>query len=77
MVPAMIESVDIMLKRWKDTGTKEMEVYEEFKILTSDVISWTAFGSSYEEGKQLFQKLGALNILASKNMFKNGLFCFW
>ncbi|GJX83686.1 cytochrome P450 CYP749A22-like protein [Tanacetum coccineum] len=29
MVPSMIESVDIMLKRWKVSGTNELEVYEE------------------------------------------------
>nr|XP_043606130.1 cytochrome P450 CYP749A22-like [Erigeron canadensis]XP_043606135.1 cytochrome P450 CYP749A22-like [Erigeron canadensis]XP_043606143.1 cytochrome P450 CYP749A22-like [Erigeron canadensis] len=70
MAPAMIESVDMMLKRWKDTGVKEMDVYEEFKILTSEVISRTAFGSSYEEGKQVFQKLGVLNLLAAKNLYR-------
>ena len=70
MIPAMVESVDMMLKRWKETGDKEMEVYEEFRILSSEVISRTAFGSSYEEGKQVFQKLGELTMLASKNMYK-------
>ncbi|PWA74044.1 cytochrome P450 [Artemisia annua] len=70
MVPSMIESVDIMLKRWKVSGTKEMEVYEEFRILTSEVISRTAFGSSYEDGKHVFQNLEALNSLAAKNLYK-------
>ena len=56
----MVESVDMMLKRWKETGNKEMEVYEEFTILSSEVISRTAFGSSYKEGKQVFEKLEQL-----------------
>nr|XP_043637707.1 cytochrome P450 CYP749A22-like [Erigeron canadensis] len=76
MIPAMIESVSMMLKRWKDAKTKEMDVYAEFKILTSEVISRTAFGSSYEEGKQVFQKLGALSLLAAKNSNKNRLLGF-
>ncbi|KVI05294.1 cytochrome P450 [Cynara cardunculus var. scolymus] len=53
MVPAMVQSVDMMLTRWKEAGNEEMDVYEEFRILTSEVISRTAFGSSYEEGKQM------------------------
>lgn len=70
MVPAMVESVEMMLKRWKETGSKEMEVYEEFRILSSEVISRTAFGSSYEDGKQVFQKLGELTMIAAKNLYK-------
>ncbi|KAI7725333.1 hypothetical protein M8C21_029681 [Ambrosia artemisiifolia] len=73
MVPAMVESAKMMLERWQVAGTKEMEVYNEFKILASDVISRTAFGSSYEEGKQLFQKLWALTMLVSKTANKTRL----
>lgn len=73
MIPSMIESVDKMLKKWKDNGLKEVEVYEEFKIMASEVISRNAFGSSYEDGKQVFQKLEALNLLAAKNKYKNRL----
>ncbi|XP_024989501.1 cytochrome P450 CYP749A22-like [Cynara cardunculus var. scolymus] len=70
MVPAMVQSVDMMLTRWKEAGNEEMDVYEEFRILTSEVISRTAFGSSYEEGKQVFQKLGELTMIASKNSYR-------
>ncbi|KAI7725332.1 hypothetical protein M8C21_029680 [Ambrosia artemisiifolia] len=70
MVPVMVESAKMMLKRWKDSGTKEMEVYDEFKMLTSEVISRTAFGSNYEEGKQVFQKLAELSLLVSKTTYK-------
>ncbi|KAI3817118.1 hypothetical protein L1987_10907 [Smallanthus sonchifolius] len=75
-VPTMVESVDMMLKRWKDAGTKEKEVYQEFKIMTSDVISRTVFGSNYEEGKQIFEKQATLTLLAAKNLFKLRLPCF-
>lgn len=33
----------------------EIDVSEEFKSLTADIIAHTAFGSSYAEGKQVFQ----------------------
>ncbi|KAD2804352.1 hypothetical protein E3N88_37729 [Mikania micrantha] len=70
MVPAMVESTKIMLERWKDAGTKEIEVYNEFKILASEVISRNAFGSSYEEGKQIFKNLWALSLLVFKTAHK-------
>ncbi|KAK4842705.1 hypothetical protein QYF36_026408 [Acer negundo] len=48
----MIYSVEKMLERWKNHQGKEIDVSEEFRLLTSEVISRTAFGSSYLEGKK-------------------------
>ena len=70
MVPAMIESVEMMLERWKQHEGKEIEVFEQFKVLTSEVISRTAFGSSYLEGKEIFEILRKLGVLISRNTFK-------
>ncbi|KAG8473362.1 hypothetical protein CXB51_035494 [Gossypium anomalum] len=42
MIPAMIASVGTMLEKWKDKEGKEMEVFQEFRFLTSEVISRTA-----------------------------------
>ncbi|KAL7181453.1 hypothetical protein ACSBR1_040359 [Camellia fascicularis] len=70
MVPDMISSVEMMLKRWKQYEGEEIEVFEEFKILTSEVISRTAFGSSYLEGKDIFEMLTKLGIITSRNAFK-------
>ncbi|XP_052880654.1 cytochrome P450 CYP749A22-like isoform X2 [Gossypium arboreum] len=53
MIPAMIASVGTMLEKWKDKEGKEMEVFQEFRFLTSEVISRTAFGSSYLEGEKI------------------------
>ena len=50
----MISSVEVMLERWKNHEGKETDVYEEFRLLTSEAISRTAFGSSYLEGKNIF-----------------------
>ncbi|KAK4598905.1 hypothetical protein RGQ29_016093 [Quercus rubra] len=55
VIPSMISSVEVMLERWKNHEGKETDVYEEFRLLTSEAISRTAFGSSYLEGKNIFQ----------------------
>jgi len=70
MIPAMISSVEMMLERWKVYEGKEVEVYEEFRLLTSEVIARTAFGSSYLKGKEIFDMLKRLAVLASRNGYK-------
>ncbi|XWS64165.1 hypothetical protein CRYUN_Cryun06bG0162900 [Craigia yunnanensis] len=70
MTPAMIASVETMLERWKQYEGKEIEVFEEFRLLSSEVISRTAFGSSYIDGKKIFDMLLKLSVLTNRNMFK-------
>ncbi|KAK6157772.1 hypothetical protein DH2020_012020 [Rehmannia glutinosa] len=70
MIPAMIASVETMLENWKQYEGKEIEVSKEFMILSSEVISRTAFGSSYLEGKNIFEMLTMLGILIFKNADK-------
>ncbi|OMO72109.1 Cytochrome P450 [Corchorus olitorius] len=70
MTPEMIASVETMLDRWKQFEGKEIEVFQEFKLLTSEVISRTAFGSSYLEGKKIFDMLMRLSVLANRNFFQ-------
>ena len=70
MIPEMIASVEAMLERWRNHEGKEIEVYEEFRLLTAEVISRTAFGSSYKEGKTIFEMLIKLSFLATRNLFK-------
>ncbi|CAL5430762.1 unnamed protein product [Camellia sinensis] len=70
MVPAMTASVETMLERWRHREGKAIEVYEEFKLLTSEIISRTAFGSSYLEGKNIFDMLIKLSTIISRNEFK-------
>ncbi|OMO80853.1 Cytochrome P450 [Corchorus capsularis] len=67
MTPAMIASVETMLDKWKQFEGKEIEVFQELKLLTSEVISRTAFGSSYLEGEKIFDMLTRLAVLASRN----------
>ncbi|KAF3943280.1 hypothetical protein CMV_030146 [Castanea mollissima] len=70
MIPAMITSVEEMLERWKHHEGKEIEVFEEFRLFTSEVISKTAFGSSYLEGRNIFQMLMKLSSITAINGHK-------
>ncbi|MBA0647538.1 hypothetical protein Goklo_015392 [Gossypium klotzschianum] len=73
MRPAIIASVETMLKKWKGQVGKEIEVFHEFKLLTSEVISRTAFGSSYLEGEKIFEMLNKLSIVLSRNLSNTGI----
>ncbi|KAK1301712.1 Secologanin synthase [Acorus calamus] len=59
MVPAFQTSCVELIKRWEGLsggeGSCELDVWPELQNLTGDVISRTAFGSNYEEGKRIFQ----------------------
>ncbi|KAG4165099.1 hypothetical protein ERO13_A13G059200v2 [Gossypium hirsutum] len=70
MIPAMIASVGTMLEKWKDKEGKEMEVFQEFRFLTSEVTSRTAFGSSYLEGEKIFDMLTKLTLIIGRIFYK-------
>ncbi|XP_075495369.1 cytochrome P450 CYP749A22-like [Primulina tabacum] len=74
MVPEMISSARTMVDRWRNFEGKEMEVCEQFRLLTSEVISRTAFGSSYLEGIMIFETLTKLYALISRNAYKIGFY---
>ncbi|GLJ13582.1 hypothetical protein SUGI_0215770 [Cryptomeria japonica] len=60
MIPSIVQSGITMLTEWSklvSSGANEIEVFKDFCILTSDIISRTAFGSSYAEGKHIFHLL--------------------
>jgi len=57
MIPTIVECTAKMLEEWSKlvlSSEAEVEVHKEFRNLTADIISHTAFGSSYEEGKDFF-----------------------
>lgn len=65
----MATSVVEMLEKWAamggEKGEVEIEVSEWFQTLTEDVITKTAFGSSYEDGKAIFRLQAQQMVLAA------------
>ena len=59
MVPAFQLCCSEMVSKWKkllsEDGSCELDIWPYLQNLTGDVISRTAFGSSYEEGRRIFQ----------------------
>lgn len=61
MFPAFSKSCREMVNKWEkmisEKGSGEIDVWPDLQNLAADVISRTAFGSSYDEGKKIFQLL--------------------
>ncbi|KAI9083629.1 hypothetical protein K1719_034571 [Acacia pycnantha] len=76
MLPAFYESCNGMIKKWvrlvneNESGCCEINVWPFVQTMTSDVISRTAFGSSYEEGQRIFQ-LQTEQILLTLKVFRS------
>lgn len=61
-----------MMSKWEalvsTKGSCEVDVWPYLSNLTADVISRTAFGSNFEEGKLIFQLLTEQNDLAIQRL---------
>ena len=82
MISAFTVSCSKMIEEWKSMvtlqGTCEVDMWIEFRKLTADVISRAAFGSSYEQGKKMFElqeELIKLTLEAMQSIYIPGLRC--
>ncbi|KAM0022047.1 putative 11-oxo-beta-amyrin 30-oxidase [Helianthus debilis subsp. tardiflorus] len=68
MVPTFHLSCSEMIGKWDkvitSNGSCELDVWPHLQALTCDVISRTAFGSSYQEGTRIFQLLREQSVYA-------------
>ena len=68
-----------MIKKWEmlflNEKSIELDVFPHLQTLTGDVISRTAFGSSYEEGVRIFDlqnELGSILMHAIQSLYIPG-----
>eukprot|EP00250_Pteridium_aquilinum_P002716 c12939_g1_i1 orf=196-981(+) len=68
MIPTMAACTIEILKKWDSLAAEgqEIDVHGEFKALTADIIAHTAFGSSFAEGKEVFEMQHQQLILIDK-----------
>ena len=73
MTVTMSDCAGSMMSEWEAKLEKgsdvEIELSSQFEELTADVISHSAFGSSYKEGKQVFLAQRELQFLAFSTVF--------
>ncbi|KAL9254196.1 Cytochrome P450 734A1-like protein [Drosera capensis] len=73
MVPIMGKTVSAMLDKWavkSSSGKAEIEISEWFENLTEEVITRTIFGSSYEDGKAVYQLQSKQVVMAAESFQK-------
>ncbi|XP_076918829.1 cytochrome P450 CYP72A219-like [Bidens hawaiensis] len=80
MIPAFYVSCNEMIQNWKKVLSKEnsceVDVWPYLQTFSSDVISCTAFGSSFEEGRKIFElqrEQAALVMKATNSVYIPGL----
>ncbi|KAL4586430.1 hypothetical protein LXL04_011066 [Taraxacum kok-saghyz] len=70
MIPEMIGSMEKMVEKWKEYEGEEIDIHKEFGLVTTEVISRTAFSSSYVEGKHIFEMVAKLTTITVRNIYK-------
>ncbi|GAY65771.1 hypothetical protein CUMW_243600 [Citrus unshiu] len=74
MLPTIHKSCNDMLRKWEMSVSKdescELDVWPHIQTLTGDVISRTAFGSNFEEGRKIFEVLSEqINLVIQASLF--------
>ncbi|CAK9183291.1 unnamed protein product [Ilex paraguariensis] len=70
MTSTMVESSTILVNSWihriqSEGGVADIEIYEDIRRLSGEIISRACFGSNYSKGEEIFSKLRALQALVS------------
>ncbi|PKA61055.1 Secologanin synthase [Apostasia shenzhenica] len=79
MMPAFSACCEELINKWEvlaSKGSYELNIWPEFQSFTGDVISRTAFGSSYKEGQRIFElqmEQGVLHMQAAQTLYVPGL----
>nr|XP_011460595.1 PREDICTED: cytochrome P450 72A15-like isoform X1 [Fragaria vesca subsp. vesca] len=79
MIPVFAVSCSKMIEQWKENpflqGRCEIDIWPELQKLTADVISRAAFGSTYAEGRKVFElqrELLTLTVEAMQTLYIPG-----
>lgn len=67
----MVESTNSMIKSWENRvegkgGLAEIEVDQDLRSLSADIISRACFGSSYSKGEEIFFQIRTLQKVLPK-----------
>ncbi|KAL6142720.1 hypothetical protein ACLB2K_060997 [Fragaria x ananassa] len=82
MVGVMVESTTSMINTWdyrvleSKSGIVDMEVDDELKTLSADIISRACFGSSYSFGNQILEKIAQMVDILGKPSLLYGFLDF-
>ncbi|CAK8534871.1 unnamed protein product [Lathyrus sativus] len=75
MTPSFLKSCNDLISKWEELLSSdescEINIWPSLQNLASDAISRTAFGSSYEEGKRIFELQRELAELIMKDIVKS------
>lgn len=74
----MVESSNIVVDSWtkrieSEGGVVDINVDEDMRSFSGDVISKACFGSNYAKGEEIFLKLRALQGAMSKKALSSGI----
>ncbi|KAJ7974179.1 Cytochrome P450 [Quillaja saponaria] len=69
MASLMVESTNRMLEKWVtqiNSGNQEIDVEREITTTAGEIIAKTSFGMNYENGREVYEKLRALQMTLFK-----------